>query len=173
MKKILAVILSLLLAAMPANLFAADLSEEQIGNITTNCASIQLRLKQIQKNDARSRVYLGAQFETISNNLMMNLNLRLVKNNLANANISNQQTDFAAEREAFKSDYITYSQALENLISINCKDEPQHFYDQLETVRSQRSTVAQHVKRMTEMVNEHRKAILDMRESLAPEEKHE
>ena len=173
MKKVSAVILSLLIAMTPVNLFATELSDEQIGNISTNCASIQLRLKQIQKNDARSRVYLGAQFETISSNLMMNLNLRLVKNNIANANISSQQTDFAAERDAFKSDYITYSQALENLISINCKDEPQHFYDQLETVRSHRSTVAKHVKRLAEMVDEHRKAILDMRESFAPKEEHE
>lgn len=169
MKKVSAVILSLIIAATPANLFAAELSDEQIGNISTNCASIKLRLKQIQKNDARSRVNLGAQFEIISTNLMMNLNLRLVKNNIANANVSRQQTDFAAEREAFKSDYITYSQELENLIAINCKEKPQHFYDQLETVRSRRATVADHVKRLSEMAAEHRKTILDMRDSLTPE----
>jgi hypothetical protein len=169
MKKVSAVILSLIIAATPANLFAAELSDEQIGNISTNCASIKLRLKQIQKNDARSRVNLGAQFEIISTNLMMNLNIRLVKNNIANANVSRQQTDFAAERDAFKSDYITYSQGLENLIAINCKEEPQHFYDQLETVRSRRATVADHVKRLSEMAAEHRKTILDMRDSLTPE----
>ena len=169
MKKVSAVILSLIIAATPANLFAAELSDEQIGNISTNCASIKLRLKQIQKNDARSRVNLGAQFEIISTNLMMNLNLRLVKNNIANANVSRQQTDFAAERESFKSDYISYSQELEKLISINCKDEPQNFYDQLETVRSRRATVAGHVKRLSEMAAEHRKTILDMRDGLTPE----
>ena len=169
MKKVSAVILSLIIAATPANLFAAELSDEQIGNISTNCASIKLRLKQIQKNDARSRVNLGAQFEIISTNLMMNLNLRLVKNNIANANVSRQQTEFAAERESFKSDYISYSQELEKLISVNCKDEPQSFYDQLETVRSRRATVAGHVKRLSEMAAEHRKTILDMRDGLTPE----
>ncbi|MBP5634686.1 hypothetical protein J6X09_03275 [Candidatus Saccharibacteria bacterium] len=169
MKKVSAVILSLIIAATPANLFAAELSDEQIGNISTNCASIKLRLKQIQKNDARSRVNLGAQFEIISTNLMMNLNLRLVKNNIANANVSRQQTEFAAERESFKSDYISYSQELEKLISVNCKDEPQSFYDQLETVRSRRATVAGHVKRLGEMAAEHRKTILDMRDGLTPE----
>lgn len=169
MKKVSAVILSLIIAATPANLFAAELSDEQIGNISTNCASIKLRLKQIQKNDARSRVNLGAQFEIISTNLMMNLNLRLVKNNIANANVSRQQTEFAAERESFKNDYISYSQELEKLISVNCKDEPQSFYDQLETVRSHRATVAGHVKRLSEMAAEHRKTILDMRDGLTPE----
>lgn len=169
MKKVSAVILSLIIAATPANLFAAELSDEQIGNISTNCASIKLRLKQIQKNDARSRVNLGAQFEIISTNLMMNLNLRLVKNNIANANVSRQQTEFAAERESFKSDYISYSQELEKLISVNCKDEPQSFYDQLEAVRSRRATVAGHVKRLSEMAAEHRKTILDMRDGLTPE----
>ena len=169
MKKVSAVILSLIIAATPANLFAAELSDEQIGNISTNCASIKLRLKQIQKNDARSRVNLGAQFEIISTNLMMNLNLRLVKNNIANANVSRQQTEFAAERESFKSDYISYSQELEKLISVNCKDEPQSFHDQLETVRSRRATVAGHVKRLSEMAAEHRKTILDMRDGLTPE----
>ncbi len=171
MKKISAVILSLLVALTPMNLFAAELTEEQIGNISTNCASIKLRLKQIQKNDARSRVYLGAQFETVSSNLMMNLNLRLVKNDIANANISRQQTEYASEREAFKSDYISYSQELENLISINCKDEPQRFYEQLESVRARRADVAKHVKRLSEMTAEHRKSILDMRDSLSTPEK--
>ena len=169
MKKVSAVILSLLIALMPMNLFAAELTEEQIGNISTNCASIKLRLKQVQKNDARSRDYLGKQFETVSSSLMMNLNLRLVKNNVPNANVSSQQKDFAAERAAFNSDYIAYSQALEELIAINCKDEPQHFYDQLETVRSRRETVANHVKRLNEMTAEHRKTILDMRDSLTAE----
>ena len=97
---------------------------------------------------------------------MMNLNLRLVKNNRTNADVANQQSAFANEREAFKSDYIAYSQELEALIAINCKEEPQRFYEKLESVRGRRQTVADHVSKLLEMTKEHRESVQELRDSM-------
>ena len=64
------------------------LSDEQIGLMSQNCPSIKTQLRRVQRADAKSRVHLGAQFEVISTNLMLNLNLRLVKNSLATAELA-------------------------------------------------------------------------------------
>ena len=102
-----ALVLAILLVATAVNpVSAKTLGEEQKGLISTNCSSIQFQLKKLQKDDSKNRVHLGAQYETISTNLMMNLNLRLVKNNLASAAIAEQQTKFMSERDRFKNDFI-------------------------------------------------------------------
>ncbi|MBR6166729.1 hypothetical protein IKQ65_03850 [Candidatus Saccharibacteria bacterium] len=169
-KKGLIVFCAVLTAAMPTNLFAVELTEEQIGNISSNCSSIKLQLQKVQRMDAKSRVHLGAQFEAIANSLMMNLNLRLVKNNRANGDIASQQAEFSNVRERFKKDYIEYQKELEELISINCKDDPYRFYEQLEYVRARRDDMGWSITRLREIADEHRRSVLDMREELYDKE---
>ena len=146
---------------------ARALGDEQKGLISTNCSSIKLQLKRIQKDDARNRVHLGAQYESISTNLMMNLNLRLVKNNRASAEIAEQQTTFMSERDRFKNDYIGYSQELEKLINIDCKSEPQKFYTQLQKTRRKREDIDASVKRLNEIIAKHRQSVEGLKEGLA------
>ncbi len=142
------------------------LSDEQLGMISQNCPSIQNQLRRVQRTDAKSRVHLGAQFEVISTNLMLNLNLRLVKNNLATAELADQQTTFSNERTRFKNDYINYSQSLERLIDTDCQKQPAQFYEQLTKVREKRSEVQQDVYRLTEIIRQHRESIVTLKESL-------
>lgn len=165
-KKGLIVFCAVLIAAMPTNLFAVELTEEQIGNISSNCSSIKMQLQNVQRIDAKSRVHLGAQFEAIANSLMMNLNLRLVKNNMASGDIASQQSEFTNVRERFKKDYIEYQKELEALIAINCKDDPYRFYEQLESVRARRNDMGWSIGRLREIANEHRQSVLDMRNEL-------
>ena len=123
-------------------------------------------MQRIQKDDARNRIHLGAQYESIATKLMLNLNLRLVKNNLADADIAEQQTTFASERERFKKDYIGYSQEFENLLKINCKTNPADFYYQLEIVRAKRNDVYYSMGRLREIITNHRESVVNLRESL-------
>lgn len=169
-KKGLIVFCAVLTAAMPTTLFAVELTDEQIGNISSNCSSIKLQLQNIQRLDAKSRVHLGAQFEAIANSLMMDLNLRLVKNNMASGDIASQQADFTNVRERFKRDYINYQKELDALIAINCKDDPYRFYEQLETVRDRRDDMSWSINRLKEIAAEHRQSVQDMRDSLYQKE---
>ncbi len=162
-----AVVVAIVLVATAVNPVSAEtLSDEKAGIISTNCASLKLQLKRIQKEDAKNRVHLGAQYESIATNLMMNLNLRLVKNNRANADIASQQTTFISERDRFKNDFIGYSQQLEALINIDCKAEPQKFYDQLENTRAKRSDVDASIRRLNEILDHHRDSLNKLREEL-------
>ncbi len=169
-KKGLIIFCAVLTAAMPTNLFAVELTEEQIGNISSNCSSIKLQLQNVQRIDAKSRVHLGAQFEAIANSLMMNLNLRLVKNNKASGEIAAQQAEFSSVRERFKRDYIEYQKELESLIGVNCKDEPYRFYEQLEHVRGRRDDMEWSIDRLREIADEHRESVQSLREELYSQE---
>lgn len=162
-----ALVVAIVLVATAVNPVSAEtLSDEKAGIISTNCASLKFQLKRIQKESAKSRVHLGAQYESIATNLMMNLNLRLVKNNRANADIASQQTTFISERDRFKNDFIGYSQQLEALINIDCKAEPQKFYDQLENTRAKRSDVDASIRRLNEILDHHRDSLNKLREEL-------
>lgn len=156
-------------SASAVNLDAIEhkvLDDNYIGAVSQNCASIKVRLQRIQKDDARNRVHLGAQYESIASKLMLNLNLRLVKNNLASADIAGQQTAFVSEQKRFKDDYIGYSQELENLLKIGCKAEPKKFYYQLEIVRAKREDINLSMKRLREIITKHRAAVVTLKESI-------
>lgn len=169
-KKGLIIFCAALTVAMPSNIFAVELTEEQIGNISSNCSSIKMQLQNVQRIDAKSRVHLGAQYEAIANSLMMNLNLRLVKNNMASGEIAAQQAEFSSVRERFKKDYIEYQKELESLIAINCKDDPYRFYEQLEYVRARRDDMGWSISRLREIADEHRQSVQNLREELYSKE---
>ena len=152
----------LLIALLPvATSFADDetVSYETLSDISQNCSSIKLQLERTQKEDARLRVYLGTQYETVSTNMMQNLNLRLVRNNLANADLSIQQTSFFSERERFKADFIGYSQEMDKLINTDCRAKPGKFYEQLQLTRKKRKDVYDSTYRLRELVQKHYKAV--------------
>ncbi|MBR3164316.1 hypothetical protein IKF15_03400 [Candidatus Saccharibacteria bacterium] len=157
-----------------ANLFASSestptLSDEQIGLISQNCSSIKLQLQKIQRTDAKSRVNLGSRYERLSSELMLNLNLRLVKGNHASSTLAKQQTTFINERERFRNDYIGYSQALDSLIAIDCRAKPQKFYDQLVLTRRKRADIAKSMRRIEGIIEKHRVAVESLKEEFMHE----
>ena len=169
LSRIMLGLLAVFMAFSPSTAFAIEhieLDDDRLGAVSQNCASTKVRLQRIQKDDARNRIHLGAQYESIATKLMLNLNLRLVKNNLADADIAEQQTTFASERERFKKDYIGYSQEFENLLKINCKTNTADFYYQLEIVRAKRNDVYYSMGRLREIITNHRESVVNLRESL-------
>lgn len=139
--------------------YAEGESQAAIESISQNCASIKLQLERTQKEDSRMRVHLGAQYETIATNLMQNLNVRLVRNNMTNSDLAEQQITFTAQRDIFKSDFTDYSQSLEKLVKIDCKNNPDKFYSSLKNVRAKRERVNTDVARLKEIVARHHETI--------------
>ena len=162
---------SLLLAALivvfsSSTASAIKLDENRIGAISQNCSIIKERLRRIESAGAKSRVYLGTQYESVYSGLMTNFSLRLMRNGIANQDIAAQQAAFQSERERFRNDFVGYSQELQSLIAMDCKKEPEKFYNQLEITRAKREDITKSIHRMDELIIKHRKSILDMRSEL-------
>ncbi|MBQ3430516.1 hypothetical protein IJG20_00175 [Candidatus Saccharibacteria bacterium] len=128
------------------------ISEEKRGLISQNCGTIRQSLKNLQRADSRARTYFGAIYETVSSKYITPLNLRLVKNNLSSNSLISLQTNIADTRTKFSSDFIDYSKSLEELISFDCRLNPDEFYSKLVTTRKKRETVASDVKKLNDLL---------------------
>jgi hypothetical protein len=145
---------------------AAELSSVQKTSIIDNCSAIKDSLHAVQREDSRIRVYLGRYYESILTKFVTPLNVRLVENSISDTSLIANQEQFVDRRTVFISDYIVYQQALEDLVSTDCKSEPQKFYDKLVITREKRETVNQDVAKMNELTNRQVKLVTKLKDEL-------
>jgi hypothetical protein len=143
-----------------------ELTPEQIGLIYMNCNSAKSQLKRLQTTDARIRVNLGSDYNTLLTGFMTNLNIRLVKNNIKREDLIANQSDFSTAVDKFKEDYISYSQALDETIATSCKTDPDKFYRELEKTRAAKKKLNEDYKKTNEILNQHKAAVKELMESL-------
>ncbi len=143
----------MLICQYPTGVMA--IGEAQSAVITEQCDDIRDDLKKVQKDDARVRVYLGGYYETILTKFITPLNVRLVENNLSSADLVENQNDFAAAKTLFANDFVTYQQSLEELVGMDCKREPEKFYDKLTVVRQKRKVMTQDVLKIRSLISSH------------------
>jgi hypothetical protein len=136
-----------------------QLSDTQRATIMDHCDAIKSNLKSLQRVDSRTRVYLGRYYETILSNFITPLNLRLVENNISDSKLLENQTNFANKRNSFVNDFIVYQQALEELVNVNCKNEPDKFYEKLEAAREKRKVVSKDVVKLRDLTDEQVKLV--------------
>lgn len=142
------------------------ITSEQRSIIINHCDTIKDSLKSLQRTDSRARVYLGRYYETILTKFITPLNLRLVENNISNSRLLDNQTNFASRRTNFINDYITYQQSLEELVNINCKSEPERFYEKLKIVREKRHIVNKDVLKLKGLTDEQMKMVEELKNGL-------
>lgn len=137
---------------------------EQRTTIVDHCDTMKDSLKSLQRTDSRARVYLGRYYETILSDFIVPLNLRLVENNISNTKLIDNQTNFVASRTSFNNDYVSYQQSLEELVNINCKTEPEKFYEKLLVTREKRKIVKKDVSKMRSLTDEQKKLVEELRD---------
>ncbi|MBQ7802616.1 hypothetical protein IJ380_02035 [Candidatus Saccharibacteria bacterium] len=141
-------------------------SEAKLEKIADNCGSIRQSLKLLQRSDSRARSYFGAIYETASSKYITPLNLRLVKNDLSSVSMINLQTSLASTRASFSSDFIDYSRSLEELIALDCRLEPEVFYEKLLETREKRTKVASDMKTINDLLVNSVKAAEKIKEGI-------
>lgn len=149
------------------NVTHRKLNDTERGNISMNCASIQTSLKNVQRNDSKTRVILGTNYQTLLSNYISPLNVRLIKNNLPDSTLISIQSEAITSRNSFTNLFVTYSQRLESLISIDCKNQPDAFYSELENVRYLRSQLEESVNKVNTALSNHLKTVNQLREKLS------
>lgn len=161
-----AIFSALVLSLVSVPVSAAELSSVQKTSIIDNCSAIKDSLHAVQREDSRIRVYLGRYYESILTKFVTPLNVRLVENSISDTALIANQEQFVDRRTVFISDYIVYQQALEDLVSTDCKSEPQKFYDKLVITREKRETVNQDVVKMNELTNRQVKLVTKLKDEL-------
>ena len=164
MKKMLFVLSFVVAILISAPVGAISKTEAKL--VSDHCTVIRDNLKTLQKMDARARVYLGSYYGAILSKFITPLNVRLVENNLSNGDLVENQNDFADARALFSSDFIKYQKGLEELVGMNCKDEPEAFYDKLEIVRQKRKIMEQDVLKMREVISRHVRLVNELKGKL-------
>lgn len=135
------------------------ISESQKSAIVSRCSSIKDILREVQREDAKIRVALGGYYETILTKFIVPLNVRLVENNLSSAGLVENQNDFAKTRTVFSNDFIGYQKELEEVVGMDCKTEPEKFYEKLEKVRQKRKIMNQDTLKMRSLLSGHIKNV--------------
>ena len=142
------------------------ISEAQKTAISDNCNSIKESLKNTQRADARTRVYFGGKFEMILSKFITPLNVKLVEKNVTNLGLIENQSNFADAKTSFSNDFIKYQQVLEELVGIDCKTEPEEFYEKLVKVRKQRELVGEDIVKVEKLISKNMKLVTDLKDSL-------
>lgn len=142
------------------------ISEGQSALIKSNCDSIQENLKLLQKDDSRVRVYLGALYERVLTKYIVPLNVRLVENSISNVAFIENQNSFATTKTAFVDDFVNYQKSLEELTLIDCKKNPEEFYQKLIVVREKRAKMAKDVTKLSDLMTKQKNLVLELKEKL-------
>ena len=162
MKKISLIVCAMVMSLCLVGAVGAT-TKKQDAAIVDHCDTIRESLKKVQKDDARIRVFLGGRYETILTKFIVPLNMRLVENSLSNADLVENQNEFAEAKTVFMNDYIGYQQELESLVGMDCKSEPGKFYEQLTKVRQKRKTIRQDTMRIRSLISTHIKLVSQLK----------
>lgn len=150
------------LAVVPAG--ALDKKQEE--SIKNHCDTIIEDLKKVQRDDAKVRVHLGGEYDAILNRFILPLNVKLVEKNLSTADFVENQNSFVETKTTFSNDYISYQQQLEELVAMDCKTEPEAFYEKLEKVRQKRKTMEQDTMLLRNLISKNIRLVGSLKEKV-------
>lgn len=158
--------LMLICQVLQGSCWAEGISSGQKSVIINRCDILRDDLKKVQRNDSRTRVYLGGYYERVLNKFIMPFNVRLVEGSLSDASFVENQNRFALTKTAFANDFVNYQKGLEELIAIDCKAEPERFYERLVSVRKKRRVVEQDVEKLKGLLGENVKLVKGLMEKI-------
>ena len=92
--------------------------------------------------------------------------MKLVEKNLSTADFVENQNSFVETKTVFSNDYISYQQQLEELVAMDCKSEPEAFYEKLVKVRQKRKTMEQDTMLMRSLISRHVRLVTTLKEKI-------
>jgi hypothetical protein len=156
MKKLL-IFVAILVIFAPSPAFAVPESKQAL--ISSSCGSLKVSIKRLQIADAAVRVHLGSTYDKLFKNYIMPMNTSLLRNNLLSHELSDLQSAFSIERANFTSHFVSYSRSLDDLLSVNCYENADLFYEKLELSREKRSDLEYSARKLDKIVDDYYKGL--------------
>lgn len=135
------------------------ISDQQIEQIRSNCASTKNTLNQLHSSDALLRVNMGQIYESMSTKLMDRFNGRVANNSFNNDNLVSIATSYNLALDTFRSDYRIYEEQLSLALNINCSNQPIAFYDAVSSARTKRNQVHTDVVKLNQYIDDYQLAV--------------
>jgi hypothetical protein len=132
------------------------LSDTTRASIVQGCDNIKLRIKQLQSNDASTRVTLGQNYESMLTKLMDAMNARLTANRIDGGELPTIAASFSKNLGYFRKNYTSYDQNVDDLQKIDCAQQPKEFYKQLVKTRELRDEVRYNYTKLNELIESYR-----------------
>lgn len=139
--------------SLGGSVFAISKNREKM--IEQNCSNMRHSLKDLQKSDVRNRIYLGTNYETLMKKFILPLNLRLVEESRPESELVEAQAKLQDLRVKFMSQFTNYSQHLEELLGVNCQNEPLNFDRKLNETRKERLVLKETVAQIEKILEDY------------------
>lgn len=135
-----------------------ELTPEKLEQIRNNCGAAQSAIQRIQKSDIVTRSNRGRSYEYILQ-LMASLNSRIALNKLSQTRMVEITSELHAKYRSFYGHYTEYEAVIDQILRLQCTERPQEFYDTLQTLRAQRTRLADDVSQMRQLIDEYEQLV--------------
>ncbi|RWZ79595.1 MAG: hypothetical protein EOT04_00920 [Candidatus Chaera renei] len=143
----------------------ASLTEQKIATIRQNCVDAQSNLQRIQRSDVVARTNRGRSYEETLR-LMAAFNGRLAYNKINEPRLNEIATELQKSFTTFYGNYTDYENTLEQVIKINCSEQPVSFYQQLVQARDKRKQLKNDVDAMQRLIDEYAARVATLKAKL-------
>jgi hypothetical protein len=166
--RIISRIFALALAAsmlLPIHSVFAASSAEYLDIVKSRCEATKQLIDEQRRSDLVARINKGRAYQTIIDQQNA-LSLRL-RNNKITSDVFDRQITAAQDKlSQFREAYRRYDDALDKLLDIDCKTQPQDFVDQLVLARSLRQIVGNEVAAIDTELAVYRQQVVRFKQDL-------
>lgn len=140
---------------------SVSLTDDQRSTVKAECAQIKGSLSQLHASDALLRVNRGQVYESMSSKLMAPFNARLSSSGLDNKAMTTHTTQYGSVLASFREHYISYEQKLSEALRIDCRQDPDAFYQTILDARELRNTVHGDVEKLHGIITDYGTSVND------------
>lgn len=148
------------IAAIPVAAQQSEImTDEHIARIKSNCPGAIATLSRIRTNDAPTYINRNQMYFSISDKLMARLNSRLTLNRYDATQLVKTASDYNTELIKFRAAFKQYDDTMQDLLHMNCRQQPVSFYDKVATARQQRQKVQDTVVQLKALIDQYKKDV--------------
>lgn len=114
---------------------SAQVPPRLVEQVRASCPQLKIRLQQLGVQDALNRVNYGQAYESLSLNVIVPTNTRLVANGLNPVELISLSDDYDKALTKFRQAYVLYEEKLTELKDSDCRQQPELFYQKLVKIR--------------------------------------
>lgn len=140
---------------------AQELDDERKVSVSQTCVNAQSNLQRLGSSDTTTRINRGRDYDQILK-LFYLMNTRVASNNITEPKLSEITKKFEDELATFRENYNLYNDQLRNAVDFGCVDEPQGFYDSLDSTRGRRANLNSNVVKLDTLIEEYQQTIKEL-----------